>query len=110
MPKGWLHAGYNALMSVQGSLRGYSLGVLLGFMPCGLVVAALLAASSAATPAVAALAMAAFALGTVPALLGVSFGATTIRRMAPSLFFHLKTVSMLVSALWLCVLAGQFLI
>lgn len=53
--------------------RGYALGVLLGFIPCGLVYGALAAAAATADPVSGALAMAAFALGTAPALVGVGW-------------------------------------
>ncbi|MGD9538689.1 MAG: sulfite exporter TauE/SafE family protein [Alphaproteobacteria bacterium] len=49
-------------------LRGYALGVLLGFLPCGLLYGALFAAASSGSLLAGALIMAAFAAGTVPAL------------------------------------------
>lgn len=58
-PKGW---------------RGYLLGLVLGFLPCGLVYGALAAAASTADALGGLFAMAAFALGTVPALLAAGFG------------------------------------
>jgi len=48
--------------------RGYGLGVLLGFIPCGLLYGALAAAASSGEALTGAVAMAAFALGTVPSL------------------------------------------
>lgn len=53
--------------------RGYGLGVLLGFIPCGLVYGALAGAAATADPLHGALAMTAFALGTTPALVGVAW-------------------------------------
>ena len=50
----------------QGSL---TLGLLLGFLPCGLLYAALTAASASAAPLPGALAMLCFGLGTVPSLM-----------------------------------------
>jgi hypothetical protein len=47
---------------------GYLLGVALGFLPCGFLYAALAAAAATADPLQGALAMLAFGLGTVPAL------------------------------------------
>jgi len=55
----------------DGGLRRYGLGVLLGFLPCGLLYAALAAAAATGNAMQAALAMAAFTLGTVPGLVGV---------------------------------------
>lgn len=51
--------------------RGYGLGVILGFLPCGLVYAALTVAAATGKPLAGALAMAVFGLGTVPALVGL---------------------------------------
>ncbi len=45
---------------------GYLLGILLGFLPCGLLYGALIVAAATARPVTAALAMLAFALGTFP--------------------------------------------
>lgn len=52
----------------------YALGVILGFLPCGLLAAALTAAASTANPVAAAMGMAAFGAGTVPALVLVGSG------------------------------------
>ena len=66
--------------------RGYALGVALGFLPCGLLYGALAAAAGAGGPARGALAMAAFTLGTAPALIGVGWvGAFFARRFLPAL-------------------------
>ncbi len=51
--------------------RGYGLGLALGFLPCGLLYGALAAAASTGDPLAGAMGMAAFAFGTMPALLAV---------------------------------------
>jgi sulfite exporter TauE/SafE len=48
--------------------RGIGLGMVLGFLPCGLLYAAIGAAAATANPLAAAMSMAAFALGTFPML------------------------------------------
>jgi sulfite exporter TauE/SafE len=53
--------------------RGLGLGLALGFLPCGLVYGALIAASGAGSAPMGALALAAFGLGTVPALAAVGW-------------------------------------
>jgi sulfite exporter TauE/SafE len=53
------------------TLRGYPLGLALGFLPCGILYTALAAAAATASPLYGALSMACFGLGTVPALLAV---------------------------------------
>jgi sulfite exporter TauE/SafE len=54
----------------------YVRGVLLGFMPCGMLYAALMMAATLADPISAMLAMILFTLGTMPALIMVSMGAS----------------------------------
>nr|WP_184435209.1 sulfite exporter TauE/SafE family protein [Roseospira goensis] len=64
--------------------RGYGLGVMLGFIPCGLLYGALAAAASSGEVLTGAVAMAVFAAGTVPSLLLVGLvgqvAATRFRR------------------------------
>jgi sulfite exporter TauE/SafE len=59
------------LFSAPVGGKGYLLGLLLGFIPCGLLYAALAAAAATGDPLAGALGMAAFALGTLPNLLAV---------------------------------------
>lgn len=54
-------------------MRGYTLGMMLGFLPCGLLYAALAVAAGSGGPAGGAAAMAAFVLGTVPGLIATGF-------------------------------------
>lgn len=49
-------------------VKGYGLGILLGFIPCGLLYAALAAAAATGDPVAGMFGMAAFVLGTIPAL------------------------------------------
>lgn len=73
--------------------RGYLLGTLLGFIPCGLLYAALAAAAATGDPLAGAFGMAAFVLGTIPmlfvvGLLGHLAGdrwRTTMRQATPIL-------------------------
>ncbi len=79
------HRLLGALFARPTGLRGYLLGVTLGFLPCGLLYAALAAAAAAREPALAALAMAAFSLGTAPALIAVGLaGHFMARRFLPA--------------------------
>ena len=50
---------------------GYPLGVVLGFLPCGFLYAALATTAASGSPLLGALGMLAFGLGTVPALVAV---------------------------------------
>lgn len=72
---GWWSRGVagwaRPLFASPTGLRGWLLGVMLGFIPCGLLYAALAAAAAGGAPLAGALAMLAFTAGTVPALVGV---------------------------------------
>ena len=68
------------LSSSTGALARYSLGVVLGFLPCGLIFGALGMAASTGSPFSGALAMASFAAGTIPALIVVGWGGVLLRR------------------------------
>jgi sulfite exporter TauE/SafE len=54
-------------------MRGYALGALLGFLPCGLLYAALGAAAATADPIAAAMGMLGFVLGTMPMLVVIGW-------------------------------------
>jgi sulfite exporter TauE/SafE len=85
--------------------RGYALGIVLGFLPCGLLWGALAAAGGSGGAAGGALAMAAFTLGTVPALVGVGHaGALFGRRFRPALAWATPAI-LLVNAATLGTLA-----
>ena len=94
------------LMSNPGTLSRYLLGVLLGFMPCGLVVAALMASSTAPDLLQAVTAMAAFTVGTMPALILVSLGSSTFKQRYPKAARYFSQSAMVISSLWLFTLAG----
>jgi sulfite exporter TauE/SafE len=76
--------------------RGFALGVVLGFLPCGLLWGALAAAGGGGGAAAGALAMGAFTLGTVPALVGVGYaGALFGRRFRPALAWATPAILLL---------------
>lgn len=54
-------------------VRGYALGVVLGFLPCGLLYSALGAAAATADPLAAGAGMLGFVLGTTPMLVAIGF-------------------------------------
>ena len=68
------------LSSARTPLARYALGVVLGFLPCGLLYGALAAAGGTGSARDGALAMAAFTLGTMPALIAVGWGGVLLRR------------------------------
>jgi sulfite exporter TauE/SafE len=59
------------LMTEGSGGQGYALGLALGFLPCGFLYAALAASAGSGSAVGGALAMAGFALGTMPSLLAV---------------------------------------
>ncbi len=78
---GRLAAIAGPLLRQPRGLRGYMLGVTLGFLPCGFLYGALAASAGAGSAAAGGAAMAAFALGTVPSLLAVGLvGAAAAQR------------------------------
>jgi sulfite exporter TauE/SafE len=91
-----------------GAWRGYALGLLLGFIPCGLLYGALAAAAASASPGAAALAMLAFGLGTVPMLVAVGFLGDWIGRWR-NLAARLAPAIMIVNAGLLLVLAWRWM-
>ena len=68
------------LSASHGPAARYALGLVLGLLPCGLLYGALAAAAGTASALGGAMAMAAFALGTVPALIAVGWAGLIVRR------------------------------
>jgi sulfite exporter TauE/SafE len=72
------------LLARPGGWNGFGLGLLLSALPCGLLYAALAAAAATGSALAGALAMLAFTLGTIPALVGVALlGRLFLRRSGP---------------------------
>jgi sulfite exporter TauE/SafE len=69
------------LMPVDNIPKALFLGALWGWLPCGLVYAALATAMTQPAPLMAASAMLAFGLGTLPAVLAAGFAAQQLTRM-----------------------------
>jgi len=98
-PEGWWSRGVGRLakplFAKPTGWRGYLLGLLLGFIPCGLLYGALAAASATGSVVAGVFGMLAFAAGTIPALLAVGLVGhlagqrcrTNILRYAPLLLF-----------------------
>jgi len=68
------------LSTARGHAARYGLGVILGFLPCGLLYGALAAAGGTGSAIDGALAMAAFAVGTMPTLIAAGWGGLLVRR------------------------------
>jgi sulfite exporter TauE/SafE len=66
------------LVPVQSSLQALGLGVIWGWLPCGLVYSVLLLAATTAEPANGGLVMIAFGLGTMPAMIATGLSASKL--------------------------------
>lgn len=68
------------LLPVRSRLQAFGLGLIWGWLPCGLVYSALALAMASTSPARGAAIMAAFGLGTLPALMSFGTFAVLLRR------------------------------
>lgn len=85
----------------------YALGLVLGLLPCGFVYGALAAAAGTGSARQGALAMLAFGLGTVPALIGVGWLGLMLRRRLQGVVQWVATPLLIVSGLAMLGLASQ---
>ncbi|MGF1639790.1 MAG: sulfite exporter TauE/SafE family protein [Rhodospirillales bacterium] len=90
-------------------IRGYVLGVALGFLPCGLLYGALAAAAASGEALAGGLAMIAFAAGTVPALLAVGLAGHVAGRHWQGVIVRATSVLMVVNAGALSYLAWRII-
>ena len=94
------------LASSNGPAARYALGVVLGFLPCGLLYGALAAAAGTASTGKGALAMAAFAGGTMPAL-SRSAGGSLLRRRLRDVARWIAPPLLIANAMVMLALAGN---
>lgn len=90
----------------NGTVQQYLLGVMLGFLPCTLVMAAVMAMAATGQPFTAMLGMLLFGLGTTPALFLVGTGAHAALRRWPVHMQKLTTGMMAINGAGLIILAG----
>jgi len=90
-------------------LRGYALGVALGFLPCGLLYGALAAAAASGGALSGALAMIAFAAGTIPALFVVGLAGHVVGRHWQGVVARAMPVVMMINAAALSYLAWRII-
>jgi sulfite exporter TauE/SafE len=77
------------------------LGLILGFLPCGLVYAALLKAAETANPVGGALTMLAFGVGTAGALFAMGLFSSTIGRWLGRWSNRIASVAVILMGIWL---------
>jgi hypothetical protein len=94
----------------NGLTSQFFLGMILGLMPCGLVVSAIMAATTAPSIYEAALSMSLFALGTIPALLALQYGGIKLQKTFPRAIAVFTQIMLVWSSLWLFTIAGYMLI
>lgn len=80
-------------------------GAMLGFLPCGLVLAAVMATASTGEPLTAAFGMAAFGLGTMPSLMFIGASTEFLHRRWPVRVHQVAKSVMAVNGMILCALA-----
>lgn len=92
----WISKKMSLLLRQKGTFKLFGIGLLNGLLPCGMIFIALANALLAENPIGSAAAMAAFGLGTLPALLGVGFFARqisqTLRAKLTTAFPYLLSV------------------
>jgi sulfite exporter TauE/SafE len=79
LPRGFSKLAARLLTST-GAATKFALGAVMGFLPCGLIYAALLKSIDGGSPAQGALSMLAFAAGTTPALFSAGLFSTALAR------------------------------
>ena len=89
--------------------RGYLLGLVLGFIPCGLLYGALAAAAASGDAVAGAAAMLAFTAGTFPALLAVGLAGHVVGSRWRRIALRLAPTLMLLNAAALSYLAWQII-
>lgn len=87
----------------------YLLGVMLGFIPCGLIYAALMITATITNPFAAAMGMAAFTLGTLPALFMVGLGSQYAYRHWPTGLQYIMRITLIWNGINLLIIAGNII-
>ena len=97
------------LLGQNSPLRLYVVGVILGFLPCGLVMGAMMAVATLEEPVKAALGMAAFCLGTMPSLMAIAICGKTLATIFPMQFRLLTQWVVVLNGIVLIAIAGWIL-
>jgi sulfite exporter TauE/SafE len=103
----WLAPLAKPLFADPTGWRGLALGGLLGFLPCGLLYGALSASAATGSAISGGLAMACFALGTIPGLLAVGMLGQVVERRFDGLIKRAAPLLLLINAVFLLILAAR---
>ena len=106
----WLSLCAKSLFSSPIGVRGYGLGILLGFMPCGLVYGALMAVAATGDVVRSTLGMMLFGLGTLPSLFVVGLSAQGLLRRQGSVLRYAARGIMALNGMFLLIMAGGILL
>ncbi len=94
-------------MPAKSPAQGLALGLCWGAMPCGLIYSSVIWAASHGSGFTAGLLMLMFGMGTLPAMLGISFLSTQLQSLFKSRGWRLGTALTLIAAgLWTLQQAG----
>jgi uncharacterized protein len=106
-PPGWTRMVRRFAAAVARPGGGFLLGVALGFLPCGMLYAAIAAAAATGGPGHGALAMLAFGLGTIPGLVAVGIAGQAAGRAWQRMMNFAAPLIMLANAALLAAMAWQ---
>jgi sulfite exporter TauE/SafE len=95
------------LLPVRTLPQSLMLGVLWGWLPCGLVYSVLVAAVATGSPVQGGLLMLAFGLGTLPTLLAMGMAAVRLKKLLQHLWFR-RLSGLLIAGFGLLALYGLF--
>ncbi len=110
LPYRFISGLFGKLSQNPTTIKKYMIGILLGFMPCGMVTSALMASATAPNVMSAAFAMMAFGAGTIPALMITGFAGKALQLKYPKMMPQLTKAMMVWSSAWLIIMAGIILI
>jgi sulfite exporter TauE/SafE len=94
-------------MAMLNARNGFLRGLMMSFMPCGLIYAALMMAATLADPLAGMFAMWLFVLGTIPALLMASGGAAMLAAKWQEMMRGIGRFGMAFNGLTLLVIAAK---
>jgi hypothetical protein len=104
-----IQSGISRLLDKKNNFSLYFSGILLGFIPCGLIMGAMLAAATAQNPLHAGFAMMAFTVGTMPSLILVALFGKTLATLLPRGWTLLSRGVLVLNGIILLILAGRLL-
>lgn len=106
----WFSSRAKSLSASPSGVRGYGLGMLLGFIPCGLVYGALMAVAATGDVVRGVMGMALFGLGTLPSLWVVGLVSQGVLRRNAFVLRRVARGVMVLNGMFLLIMAGEILL